>query len=223
MMRTKRYLSLALGLLMALALAGCGAGKDKGKDASMTIQPAQLSEEEAALMELLDIDPAAYRIFDFGVAGAKSVRLRAYELVDGAWKCVAHSAYETVDGEGRIALTFGKMTEGVRMAHRDGTGLGSKEFAMEAGDASGMTFATSALTESAKIELDEEIPLVLQVATSRSEFSTCGVEYFGMPRELVKRGYEHVYSITVTFSTKGASELLDEPSAAPSVQPSPTD
>ena len=75
-------------------------------------------------MELLDIDPADYRIFDFDESGAKSIRLRAYELTDGEWNCVAHSAYETVDGGGRIALTFGKMTEGVRMAHKDGAGLG---------------------------------------------------------------------------------------------------
>ena len=220
-MRTKRYLSLLLAVLMGLTLTACGAGKDKKKDAAMTIAPTQLSEEEAALMELLDIDPAAYRIFDFDVSGAKSVRLRAYELVDGAWNCVVHSAYETVGGEGRIALTFGKMTEGVRMAHRDGAGLGAQEFTMEAGDAAGMTFATSALADSAKIELDGEIPLVLQVATSKSEFSTCGVEYFGMPRELVKRGYEHIYAITVTFSAKAASEPLDAPSAPPSAEPSP--
>lgn len=220
-MRTKRYLSLLLAVLMGLALTACGAGKDKKKDAAMTIQPAQLSEEEAALMELLDIDPADYRIFDFDVSGAKSVRLRAYELADGEWSCVTHSAYETVEGGGRIALTFGKMTEGVRMAHKDGAGLGSQEFTMEAGDTSGMTFTTSVLGEAKAIELDQEIPLAIQIVTSKNEIHSYDVSYFGMPREYAKHGYEHVYAITMTFTAKAASEPLDAPSAPPSAEPSP--
>lgn len=215
-MRTKRYLSLLLAALMGLTLTACGAALKKDKKASMSIQPAQLSEEETALMELLDIDPADYRLFDFNESGAKSIRLRAYELSDGEWDCVAHSAYETVDGEGRIALTFGKMTEGVRMAHRDGTGIGSHEFAMEAGDTSGMTFTTSVLGEAKTIELDQEIPLAIQIVTSKNEIRSYDVSYFGMPREYAKHDYEHVYAITVTFTAKAASELLDAPSAEPS-------
>lgn len=224
-MRTRRTISLLLAAALALALTGCGAGgdKSKNKDGAMTIQPAQLTEEETALMELLDIDPAAYRIFNSDVAGAQSVRLRAYELTDGEWKCTVHGACGAADGGGRVALTFGKMTEGGRMAYKDGSGLFAQDFAMEAGDTSGMTFATSTMTGPSPIELEQEIPLVLQIATSKSEFSTCSVEYFGMPRELAKHGYEHVYAITVTFSAKGASELLDVPSAAPSAEPSPAD
>ncbi|MBD5133712.1 MAG: hypothetical protein HDT38_04475 [Clostridiales bacterium] len=215
-MRTKRYISLLLAALLLLALAACGADGKKDKKAAMTIAPVQLTEEESDLMELLDIDPAAYRIFDFDVDGAQSVRLRAYELADGDWDCVVHGAHGATDGEGRIALTFGKMTDGGRMACKDGSGVFSQDFVMEPGDTSGMAFVTSTLSGSASVKLDEEIPLVLQIATSKSEFSTYGVEYFGMPRELVKGGFEHVYAITVTFSSKAASEPIDAPSAEPS-------
>ncbi|MDE6261532.1 MAG: hypothetical protein K2M42_11890 [Oscillospiraceae bacterium] len=215
-MWTKRYLSLLLVALMALTLTACGAALKKDKNTAMNIQPVQLSEEEAGLMELLDIDPSAYRIFDFDVAGAQSIRLRAYELVNGEWECVTHGAQEAANGTGRIALTFGKMTEGGRMACKDSSGVFAQEFTMKADGTSGMAFATSVLTDMSSIELDQEIPLALQVATSKSEFSTYSVDYFGMPRELAKHDYEHVYAITVTFSTKAASELLDVPSAEPS-------
>lgn len=220
-MRTKRYLSLLLAALMGLTLAGCGAALKKDKKASMSIQPAQLSEEETALLELLDIDPADYCLFDFQVKGAQSVRLRAYELADGEWNCVVHGAHEATDGEGQIALTFEKMTEGGRMAYRDGSGTFAQEFTMEADGTAGMTFATSTLTGSAKIELEQEIPLVIQIVTSKNEIRSYDVTYFGMPREYTKQGYEHVYAITVTFTAKAASELLDAPSAAPSAEPTP--
>lgn len=217
-MRTKRYISLLLAALMAFTLAACGArdGEAEETGSGMTIAPAQLSQEETALLELLDVGTDAQRIFDYQVEGAKSVRLRAYELAGNEWNCVVHGAVEAANGEGRVALTFGKMAEGVRMAYSDGSGIYSREFTMEAGDISGITFATSALTGQTPIELDKEIPLVLQIGTSQGEFSTYSVDYFDMPRELAKHGYEHVYAITVTFSAQAASELLDAPSAEPS-------
>lgn len=217
-MRTKRYAALFLAAALALSLAGCGMNEDKSKDkdGDMAIQPAQLSQEETALLELLDVGTDAQRIFDYQVEGAKSVRLRAYELAGNDWNCVVHGAVEAANGAGRVALTFGKMAEGVRMAYSDGSGIYSREFTMEAGDISGITFATSALTGPTPIELDREIPLALQIGTSQGEFSTYSVDYFDMPRELAKHGYEHVYAITVTFSAQAASELLDAPSAEPS-------
>ncbi len=217
-MGRKRYSFLLLAAVLALALAGCGANEDKDKrqDGAMTIAPAQLSQEESGILELLDVDLDTHRVFDLQVEGAKSVRLRAYELADGAWNCVVHAAREGFDGPGRVALSFGKMTEGVRMAYQDETGALSREFVMEAGDASGMVFATSVLTKVRDIKLEAEIPLALQIATTQNEFVTYDVDYFGMPRELAKGGYEHVYAITVTFSASEPSQQLDEPSAQPS-------
>ena len=92
---------------------------------------------------------------------------------------------------------------------------------MAAGDdAAAVTFATSTLTESAKIELDQEIPLAVQIATTKNEIRSYEVGYFHMPREYAKHGYEHVYAITVTFSAGAASEPLPEASPA---QPSPAE
>lgn len=222
-MGCKRAAALLLAALMALGLSGCGAGKDKDKEknAGMTIQPAQLSEEEAALTELLAVEMGNYRMFDFQLgddSGVQSMCLTACELVDGDWSTIAQDRGAFTASEGRIALTFGKMTDGVKTAVQSASGTGTNEYTpIPADDVSGMTFATSKLSGPVSIEFDQEIPLVLQVATSKSEFTTYDVAYFGMPRELAKHGYEHIYAITVTFSQKPLSELSqDAPSAEPS-------
>ena len=222
-MWAKRCVSLLLAAALALSLAGCGANgdKDKNKGGAMTIAPAQLKEEQA-LADLLALGMESYHIFDFQVEGAKSIHLRAYELSDGEWNCAEHGVLEAAGGAGRVALTFGKMTEGVRMACKDAAGIFSSEVTMAAGDdAASMTFATSTLTESAKIELDQEIPLAVQIATTKNEIRSYEVGYFHMPREYAKHGYEHVYAITVTFSASAPSEPLADVSAAPSSEPSP--
>lgn len=226
-MRAKRYLSLLLAAALALALAGCGANEDSGKHAAMSIWPAQLSEEENALTELLGIGMDPYRIFDFQMGdspnGVQSILLRAYELVDGEWEVKAESSRTFTDAKGRLVLTFGRMTDGVRIAWQSENHSGGMDFAMVAADdVSAMNFVTSKLSSSPAIEFDQEIPLVLQFVTSQNEFSTYDVDYFGMPRELAKRGYEHVYAITAAFSKNAPSSPdVTEPSAAPSAEPSP--
>lgn len=222
-MRIKRYAALFLAAALALSLAGCGMNEDKNnkKDGSMTIQPAQLSQEETDLLELLAIQADNYRIFDFQLkenSGVQSMSLTIYELTEGEWQSIAQSQKAFTDTEGRIALTVGKVTDGVTTAVQSASGGGSNTYTPIPGDdVSGMAFATSKLSGATAIELDQEIPLMLQVATAKSEFTTYEVDYFGMPRELAKHGYEHVYAVTVTFSDKTTAQLDQVP---PSSEPS---
>lgn len=226
-MRTKRYISLLLGLLMALSLAACGANdKDKEEEGGMTIQPAQLSEEETALTELLNLEMKSYRIFDFQVSGAKSAKISAYELVDNEWSPVVTGMGDfTLDGPGRVALMFGKMNEGVSARYQGAGGGGGAQFAMPGGESTGLFYATSVLTDLMPVELDKEIPLAIQIATSQSEIDSYYVNYFEMPRELAKHNYEHVYAITVTFSASSVSDSYQTapPDASAPAEPSPAE
>ncbi len=222
-MRTKRYAALFLAAALALSLAGCGINEDKNKDkdGDMTIQPAQLTEEETALLDLLAINTENYRIFDFRLkenSGVQSMRLAVYELREGEWASVSQADRAFTDSEGRIAFTVGRVTDGVTTAVQSASGSGSNTYTPIPGDdVSGMAFATSKLSGATAIELDQEIPLMLQVATAKSEFTTYEVDYFGMPRELAKHGYEHVYAVTVTFSEKTPAQLDQvPPSSGPS-------
>lgn len=220
-MRTKRYIALLLAALMALALTACGAALKKDKKASMTIAPAQLSEEERQLAELLALGMDSYRIFDFQAKDAKSLEFNVYELADGEWSRLPGGGGVGLSAEdGRIALTFGKMTDGVELTVQAGGANYSASVQIEPKDnVSGMTFATSSLDDAAAIELEQEIPLVLQVVTSKNEVRMYKVDYFGMPRELGKQDYEHVYAVTVTFS----AQELGGASGPASAEPSPKD
>lgn len=228
-MRTKRYISLLLGLLMALSLAACGANdKDKEEEGGMTIAPAQLTEEEQKLADLLALGMESHHIFSFQAKGAKSLRFNVYELADGDWSPLPGGGGGGLSAEsGRIALTFGKMTEGVRLAYQTEQDNISTSFQITpADDVSNMAFATSTLdTDPTAIELDQEIPLVIQIATSQNELRMYKVDYFGMPRELAKHNYEHVYAITVTFSASSVSDSYQTapPDASAPAEPSPAE
>lgn len=237
-MRKKRIAALLLAALAALSLGGCGAKNDmddkKNTATGRSVQPLELTEEESALTELLGLEMGGYRIFDFQLgedSGVKSLCLFAYELENGAWHDLSTQIQPFSDPSGRVALTFGKMPDGVKMTVQGASGTSSSSFAPPVeGDPAAMTYATSVLNAQSDIPWDEEIPLALQIATSQSEFSTYNVDYFSMPRELAKHDYDHVYAITVMFSQKSVDQIVHntapgipepEPSASPSGEPTP--
>lgn len=224
-MRLKRYRSLLLAVLLALSAAGCGVTGH----AAMSVRPAQLSAEEEALARLLDVNMDPYRIFDFQMEGkgnakspgVQSVQITLYELEGDGWTVKAQSRRAFSDAAGRLALSFGKITEGVRLAVQSESTFGSLSLDMEpeAGTSS-MAYATSILTESAVMDLDKETPLAIQIVTSKNEITSYGVEYFDMPREYARHNYEHVYAVTLMFSQKSVNELTDS-AADPSASPAP--
>lgn len=227
-MRIKRYGSLLLALVLALGLFGCNAAGKMGKT-SLSIQPAQLTAEEEALAKLLDVSMDSYRIFDFEIGsgkekegeGAQSVQLTLYELADGEWAAKAQVQRAFSGAKGRVALSFGKIAEGVNLSIQSEGFFESMTLdkLTDSGTAS-MSYTTSILTESASMELDQETPLAIQIVTSKNDIQSYGVQYFDMPREYAKHGYEHVYAVTVMFSGKTVYELEDN-AANPSASPEP--
>ena len=219
-MRLKRYCPLFLAVLLALSAAGCGVTGH----AAMSVHPAQLSAEEEALAKLLDVNMDSYRIFDFqmeenGNSGVQSVQVTLYELEGGEWTVKARNQRAFSDALGRLALSFGKITEGVRLTVQSENVFDSMSLDMEAeADTSSMSYTTSMLTESAVMELDKETPLAIQIVTSKNDITSYGVQYFDMPREYAKHGYEHVYAVTLMFSQKTVYELADS-AAGPTASP----
>lgn len=199
----KKVLTTLLSLLIVIVLCGCTSKVMKdNKGYEMYIKVAQLTEEEQSIADLLGANTEQH-IFDFVLDDTvQSMQINTYELVDGDWKLVrGEGGQVSTDIEGRIALAFVKITDDLRVAiqsdHTVSATSYKEEFDYEFPD---MGYATSTLSDKTEITYEEEIPLVIQIITSKNEISTYNVEYFENPEEYEKLGYEHVYAITVRFS-----------------------
>lgn len=208
----KRMMILILALCMLLPFTSCK--PDSGTDtaaSAMYIEAAQLTEEEANIVKLLGAkENGQNRIFDFVLDDSvQSLQVNTYELIDGAWSLVSGGGGWTFsDPEGRIALCFDKLTEGLRVAlqsehsNSSNTHMSAAEY-----DFTGMGCATSSLNNRTEILYEQEIPLVVQIVTTQNEVRSYNVEYFHHPEEYAKHNYEHVYAITIRFSQKTVEEL----------------
>lgn len=196
----------ALLALLTLVLCSCTAEAAP----EMYIQPAELNEEEEAVARLLGADTDQH-LFDVVLDGtAKKVSVNTYVLEGGEWKLVTGGGgmalkegvkqgrmafgFEDLRGECREALQFGKDFTAVK--------YGSPE---EADDPEGMGRTTSFLSNRTEIVYEQEIPLAIQINTTKNEVLSYDPEYFFQPEEYEKLGYEHVYALTVTFSREPLS------------------
>ena len=204
----KKWIVTVLMMVGMISMVGCS---DAPKTAEkMYIEPAQLTEEEEKIAALLGLN-TKQRIFDFELdETVQSIQVNTYRLLDGEWKLETGGGGQAFsDTEGRIALAFERLDEGIRIAiQSDHTG-GSTEYKSERNedlDEIG-SFATSVLSEKTEVYYEEEIPLAVQVITSNNQIMSYQVDYFHSPEEYEKLGYEGVFAITVQFSQKTVGEL----------------
>ena len=186
----KRMMLCLLTALLVLTLSSCSAKKPK-----MYIEPAQLSAEEQSLVKLIGEDS---RLFDFKLDGeAKSVKICVYRLENGAWvQASGGGEFFNRGKEGRLALTFEKLSDDIRTAIADDGAVSMERKVPEEMDLKDYGRATAVLNERKAAAWGEEIPLVMQVFSTKEVFSDYGPENFFTPEKL---DYEHVYAVTVCF------------------------
>lgn len=197
---------LALFALLAL-LAGCSAEAAP----AMYIQPAELDEKEEAVAKLLGADTDQH-LFDVALDGtAKKVSVCTYELVDGAWELRSGGggmALEEDDTRARLAFGFddlrGKFRQAIQFSNGDFSAV-THTPPEEPETEEGMGRTTSYLSDQTEIVYGQEIPLAIQINTTKNEVHSYNPEYFFQPEEYEKFGYEHVYALTVTFSQEPLS------------------
>ena len=68
-----------------------------------------------------------------------------------------------------------------------------------------MSRTTALLSSRTEIVYEREIPIAVQINTTKNEVSSYDPEYFFQPEEYEKFGYEHVYALTVMFSREPLS------------------
>lgn len=199
----------ALLALLALALSACGA---KAAPA-MYIQPAELSQEEEAIAKLLGADTDQH-LFDVALDGtARKMCVTVYELVDGEWKPFIGgegSGMALNDGAaaGRLCFGFQDLRRDFREAvqfEKTGYSATSWSGAEEPEDPAGMGRTTSFLANRTELVYEREIPIAVQINTTKNAVSSYDPEYFFRPEEYEKFGYEHVYALTVMFSQEPLS------------------
>lgn len=197
---------LALTALLALVLCGCGA---QAKAPAMYIEPAQLDEKEEAVAKLLGAD-TDQRLFDVALDGtAKKVRTAVYELEDGEWhvRSAGNLALNEGSKKGRMAFGF----EDLRGDYREAVQFEKDFSAVKHGSPEeleteeGMGRTISFLSNRTEIVYGQEVPLAVQVNTTKNQVTSYDPEYFFQPEEYEKYGYEHVYALTVTFSQEALS------------------
>ena len=163
----KRIWALLLCVVMSISLSACA---ENNLD-RMYIEEAQLTEEEKNIAELLGLNQE-YRLYDFSIDDTvKSMQINIYELIDGEWHIIAGGGGQAFeDSEGRLALGFDNVADGLRIAVQSEHNSGSTSYFKESkNDITGMGYATSTLSDKQKIVYDQEIPLVIQIITSKNE------------------------------------------------------
>ena len=204
----KKLMALMLAMVGLLSMVGCSDIEKKAE--KMYIEPAQLTEEETNIGSLLGLN-MEHRIYDFVLdESVQSIQVNTYRLVDGEWKLEAGGGGQAFsDVEGRIALSFERLDEGLRTAIQSEHTGGSTEYKSEQNaDLNEIgSFATSVLSEKTEFVYEEEIPLAVQIITSKNEIVSYQVDYFNSPEEYEKLGYEGVFAITIRFSQKTVAEL----------------
>ena len=204
----KKLIVAVLVVIGMMSMVGCS---DVPKSAEkMYIEPAQLTEEEEKIAALLGLN-TKQRIFDFVLdESVQSIQVNTYRLIDGEWKLETGGGGQAFsDMDGRIALDFERLDEGIRIAIQSEHTGGSTEYESERNEDLNEigSFATSVLSEKTDIVYEEEIPLAVQVITSSNQVMSYQVDYFNSPEEYEKLGYEGVFAITIRFSQKTVAEL----------------
>ena len=193
----RKLCMLALLLALSLPLLGCGQAAPV-----MYIEPARLTKVEEDIAQLLGTDTAT-PIYDFKLDNAvQSLSINAYELVDGQWDLFYGGGGRAFsDTEGRLALEFDTIRDGLREAIQSETVSGSSSFESSEplGLPSGFHRATTKLDQRQEIVYGQEIPLAVQILTGKNEVRSFEPSYFHHPEKYEQYDYEHVYAITVTF------------------------
>lgn len=183
----------------ALLLTFCACSAPEGP--ALYLEKAQLTAQEEAIAELLGEGVKAHQIYDFVVDDTvQRLQTNVYRLADGAWERESGGDQVFTDGKGRIAFSFDRIADGVRIALQSEHSGGSSTYHAQPESSLPGSYATSYLSDRTAIVYEEEIPLALQVVTDKNEVISYQTDYFFQPEDLDALGYEGVYAITIRFS-----------------------
>ena len=207
----KKLTVILLIIVGILSLVGCSSGSKEKDNYNLYIEPAQLTEEEEKIADLLGVGDN-FKIYDFVLDDTvQCIQVNTYRLADGEWKLVSGGGGRAfTDKNGRIALEFKKLAEGLGVTIQSENTGGGESYQAEVDEELKQleSYGTSALSNKTEIIYEEEIPLILQVMTSQNSCHVYQVEEgFYNPERYEELGYEAVYAVTIRFSQKTVAEM----------------
>ncbi|MEG0272744.1 MAG: hypothetical protein RR514_03590 [Christensenella sp.] len=196
--------------IIAILFSTTACSSSKTAKEEMYIQKAELTEAEQSILEFVGSEKPPY-ILDFLVDDTiQSLQINTYELQGTEWKLISGGGGTQLnEPQSRIALTFDNIGLGLRTAVEN---KGSNSYKTERDfDFEGLSTTTSYLTDKTMIEYEKEIPLVIQIHTSKDTISSLSPEHaFYELRTYANSKYEKVYAITCLFSQKTVNELTEQ-------------
>ena len=192
----KKICTICVALVLMFGLGGCGTKGEKEKQDY--IEPAKLTEEEKDILTLCGTKRNQH-IFDFAVDGKTEVmQIRVSELQDGQWQTIGKDSHDEIDEKGRFAIAGDDFGKSYSIGFTNGCTTWKADEEKEKFPPLGVT--TAVLTERTEIVYGKEIPVLIQITSSKSEVSIYNVEEsFAHPERYKDAGHEHIYAISVIF------------------------
>lgn len=184
----KRFLFLML-LCATLLLTGCA------------------EQKPAMYLEPVDAQPlhqsSFNQTYNFRMDDAlKSVVMEVWELKDGQWTDFGGGRIGASLKEGQFTLAFDHLPKAVTYSASGAsyTYTINKDFAVDF-DPAGSALYTTLNTQLQEITYETPIPMAIQMFTTNPSPQHIGVDFFHQPEKLASEGHDHVYAVTLTFST----------------------
>ena len=122
--------------------------------------------------------------------------------------------YNVSSAQGRLALNFNTLADGIRACFQSENGAISasrKNVPQQTVLPEDMAWQTFT-AEQQPVQYEREIPLVIQCAMPKNEFTAYDVSDFNHPERFTQQGLHQVYALTVRFSRNqlGNNPLPDE-------------
>lgn len=192
----KRFILALFTIMLSFSLAAC-----TKNESVMTIKTAELTEEESDLLELVKGNTQV-NIYDFEVNDTiKSIEISIHKLKQGKWENLSKTCNDVSSaGKGKLVVSYQDIKDNVEVAIQTKEKTVSTTYfeGLEDVDYGDMLGVTTTLAQSEEIIPGKEIPLVIQVYTSKSEVTGLNPDSYYESEKLME--HDNVYAITVLFS-----------------------
>lgn len=171
----------------------------------MYIGKASFTQEEEEMIELL-VGELSYPIFEFNVDDSvKSMKTTIYQLRRGKWKTISEGTRIIGSGASRIAFKFDDIANGVEIKLQNSKSRGSNAYMpIDHMDYGKMRRRVEILNNNKEVVYDQEIPLVIQLYSSKNRMNAYDVEdFYNHPNDEV----DEAYAITILFSKQSVREV----------------